>query len=38
MIHSFLDIGPTFEKIAFTFRYVTLCTFRSLVGGIFEKS
>ena len=30
--------GPTFEKIAFNFRYVTLCTFRSLVGDIFEKS
>ena len=30
--------GPTFEKIAFNFRYVTLCTFQSLVGGILEKS
>ena len=30
--------GPTFEKIAFNFRYVTLCTFRSLVGGILENS
>ena len=29
--------GPTFEKIAFNFRYVTLCTFRSLVGGILEN-
>ena len=28
--------GPTFEKIAFNFRYVTLCTLRSLVGGILE--
>ena len=30
--------GPTFKKIAFNFRYVTLCTFRSLIVGIFEKS
>ena len=34
----FSGSGPTFEKIAFNFRYVTLCTFRSLVVGIFEKS
>ena len=30
--------GPTFEKIAFNFRYVTLCTVRSLVGRILENS
>ena len=30
--------GPTFEKIAFNFGHVTLCTFRSLTEGIFEKS
>ena len=29
--------GPTFEKIAFNFRHVTLCTFRSLVGGSLEN-
>ena len=31
-------LGPTFEKIAFNFRHVTLRTFRSLVGGILENS
>ena len=37
--HCFVSrSGPTFEKIAFNFTYVTLCTFRSLMGGIFEKS
>ena len=30
--------SPTLEKIAFNFRYVTICTFRSLVGGILENS
>ena len=30
--------GPTFDKIAFNFRYVTLFTFRSLVGGTLENS
>ena len=30
--------GLTFEKIAFNFRYVTLCTFWSLVGGNLENS
>ena len=30
--HSFVSSsGPTFEKIAFNFRYVTLCTFQCLV-------
>ena len=37
--HRFISrSGPTFEKIAFNFRYVTLRTFRSLVGGILENS
>ena len=36
--HCFVSIsGPTFEKIAFNFRHVTLCTFWSLVGGILEN-
>ena len=30
-------IRPPFEKIAFNFRYVTLCTFRSLVGCMLES-
>ena len=37
--HRFVSgLGPTFEKIAFNFRHVTLRTFRSLVGGILENS
>ena len=31
-------LGPTFEKIAFNFRHVTLSTLRSLVGRILENS
>ena len=30
--------GPTSEKIAFNYRYVTLRKFRSSAGGIFKKS
>ena len=37
--HGFVSrSGPTFEKIAFNFRYVTLFTLRSLVAGILENS
>ena len=37
--HCFVSrLGPTFEKKAFNFRYVTLCTFRCFVGGILENS
>ena len=37
--HRFVPgLGPTFEKIAFNCRHVTLRTFRSLVGGILENS
>lgn len=37
--HSFVSrSGPTFEKIAFNFRHVTLCTFQCLVWGILENS
>ena len=37
--HGFVSrSGPTFENITFNFRYVTLFTLRSLVGGILENS
>ena len=37
--HWFVSrLGPKFERIAFNFRYVTLCTFRSLAGGNLENS
>ena len=37
--HGFVSgLGPTFDKIAFNFRHVTLGTYRSLVGGTLENS